>query len=122
MEEIKSKCKRLLVAAIDFGTTYSGYAFSWKGEWRKVNLQTCVIDNFVSQKAPTTLLLNPDRTFNAFGHGAESTFKEMTEEHCSDSDSDSDTQEETEPKSTNWREYYYFQRFKMLLHKDEVRI
>lgn len=113
----------MLVAAIDFGTTYSGYAFSFKHEWRKVQVPACFSDAFVSSKAPTALLLNPDKSFCAFGYGAENTFKDMTTEEDSDTDSDSDSVEEpkTKPKK-NWKEHYYFRRFKMLLHKDEVRM
>lgn len=80
----------------------------------------------MSSKAPTTLLLNPDKTFLAFGYGAENIFMEMTSENESlesDSDSDSDSQEKTENKTNKkWEEYYYFNRFKMLLHEDTVRI
>lgn len=68
------------------------------------------------------MLLNPDKSFQAFGYGAENTFMEMTAKHSSDSESDSDSQEETDttPKE-EWKKYYYFHRFKMLLHNDEVR-
>ena len=115
----------MLVAAIDFGTTYSGYAFSWKSEWRKINHQTCHTDKFVSSKASTTLLLHPDKSFYMFGYGAENTFKDLAAIHKSDSDTDTDSEEETDTStskpSKNWKDYYYFHRFKMLLHKDEVR-
>lgn len=111
----------MLVAAMDFGTTYSGYAFSFKSNWRKVHVQSIFNDKFVSPKAPTALLLNPDKSFHSFGCVAENAFKDMTREHNSDSDSDSDSEDRvTEPKK-EWRDYYYFHRFKMLLHKDEVR-
>ena len=116
---MKSKCKRLLVAAIDFGTTYSGYAFSWKSEWRKVIHQTLHSDKYVSSKAPTTLLLNPDKSFCAFGFGAENTYKDILAENNSDSDSEEQTT--TSTSSQKWKDYYYFHRFKMFLHEDKVR-
>ena len=79
----------------------------------------------MSLKAPTALLLNPDKSFCAFGNGAENTFKDMTGDNDSDSDSDSDSdfpkEAETKPKK-NWKSYYFFQRFKMLLHEEKVRI
>lgn len=33
-----SNTPKLLVAAIDFGTVYSGYAYSFKWEWTKVKI------------------------------------------------------------------------------------
>ena len=38
MDETLSESSRLLVAAFDFGTTYSGYAFSFRNEPLKGNL------------------------------------------------------------------------------------
>nr|XP_022291093.1 heat shock 70 kDa protein 12A-like isoform X2 [Crassostrea virginica] len=122
-EDFKSKCKRLLVAAIDFGTTYSGYACSWKSEWRKIHHANYMGGRFLSSKTPSILLLNPDKSFCAFGYGAENTFKDLVyvTNHASDSDSDSDSGKETQTTlNKNWNEYYYFHRFKMLLHKDET--
>lgn len=115
----------MLVAAIDFGTTYSGYAFSWKSEWRKIHHANYMGGRFLSSKTPSILLLNPDKSFCAFGYGAENTFKDLVyvTNHASDSDSDSDSEKETQTTlNKNWNEYYYFHRFKMLLHKDEVRM
>lgn len=115
-----------MVAAIDFGTTYSGYAFSWSSDWRKVHIEENNSGNFMSSKTPTTLLLNPNKSFCAFGYGAENIFIEMTEDSKnsdSDSDSDSDSQEEIKKnmkENKNWKEYYYFQRFKMMLLEDDV--
>nr|XP_022295601.1 heat shock 70 kDa protein 12A-like isoform X2 [Crassostrea virginica] len=123
-EKLKSKCKRLLVAAIDFGTTYSGYALSWKSEWRKVHLTNYMSDRFLSSKTPSILLLNPDKSFCAFGYWAENTFKDLIYEttHATDSDSDdSDSGKETQTTlNKNWNEYYYFHRFKMLLYDDKT--
>jgi len=99
---------RLFVAAIDFGTTYSGYAFSSKDGFKQEPLK--VVSNvwnagtrsLISHKAPTALLLNPDKTFKAFGYEAENQYIELSEE-------DKDVQK-----------YYYFHRFKMVLHKNRV--
>ena len=121
-KESKTKKNKLLVAAIDFGTTYSGYAFSWMHDWRTVQVQKHTSEKFVSSKAPTVLLLKPDRSFLAFGYGAENAFKDMTTDSNSNSDSDSEEATSSPESPKNWKDYYYFQRFKMLLHKDEVRI
>lgn len=66
-----------MVAAVDFGTTYSGYSFSMRADWEDNPLK---ISNpiwragsrqFVSEKTPTCLLLNSNREFVAFGFEAE---------------------------------------------------
>ncbi|XP_056013063.1 heat shock 70 kDa protein 12A-like [Ostrea edulis] len=112
-EALKTKCTRLAVAAIDFGTTYSGYAFSWRHEWKKVQVNQWNCGDFLSSKAPTTILLKPDKSFYAFGFEAETLFTSMAEQ-----ESDSEDDEEEGPKE-NCKDCYYFHRFKMLLHKDE---
>ena len=94
----------LVVAAIDFGTTYSGFAFgfkdgqlcvkSWQGEVSGVDL-------LASYKAPTTLLLRPDGEFEAFGYRAEKRYSELAENN----------------EHLGWR---YFKHFKMTLHNNTV--
>ena len=104
----KSCCDKLVVAAIDFGTTYSGYAFSFKHEYEKEctkvssNNWTAGSRALVSLKTPTTLLLKPDKTFEAFGYEAEDRYADLAldEEHG---------------------DWYYFRRFKMMLFEKIVR-
>ena len=103
----KSLCDKLVVAAIDFGTTYSGYAFSFKHEYEKEptkvssNNWTAGTRGLVSLKTPTTLLLRPDKTFEAFGYEAEDRYADLAldEEHG---------------------DWYYFRRFKMMLFEKIV--
>ena len=101
---------KLLVAALDFGTTYSGYAFSFKHDYNRD--PTLIRINqawspggteLMSMKTPTAILFTPDRQFNAFGFEAESKYAELAldEEH---------------------HEWYYFHRFKMILHQELVRL
>ncbi|XP_062582269.1 heat shock 70 kDa protein 12A-like [Saccostrea cucullata] len=102
-QSIKSKSKKLFVAAIDFGTTYSGYAFSISQNWRKLMACHWQGGGLISHKAPTALLLKKaggsDPVFEAFGYTAEDRYATLTakKEH---------------------KDYLYFQRFKMILHKD----
>lgn len=98
-----STCNKLFVAAIDFGTTYSGYAFSSKSEWTKVQTNVWPSSNQMSSKTPTALLLNKDETFNSFGYDAEKNFAEIAEEG-----------------DDSYKDFYYFHRFKMLLHNCKV--
>ena len=95
-----------MVAAIDFGTTYSGYAFSLRHEFQedplKVSTQTWTAPSggLVSLKTPTTLLLKGNGDFDSFGYDAESAYTDLAndEEH---------------------EEYYYFRRFKMSLFQQK---
>lgn len=119
LKDIKSKSTRPAVAAIDFGTTYSGFAFSLKYDWSKVRVIENSSGNCLSMKVPTSLLLNPDQTFAAFGLLADTNYTQMAEQD--DSDSDSEDNGEKKPKE-DYRKYYYFHRFKMLLHENEVYI
>ncbi|XP_033730238.1 heat shock 70 kDa protein 12A-like [Pecten maximus] len=97
----------LFVAAIDFGTTYSGYAFSSKDDFQKeplkisANVWNAGGRNLMSHKAPTSLLLNPDKSFNSFGYEAENNFAQLSEdgEH---------------------HDYYFFHHFKMVLHNNKT--
>ena len=105
----KSRSDKTVVAAIDFGTTYSGYAFSFRHDYEteppKVNANPSWVagGNLMSLKTPTALLLDANQTFVAFGYAAEDQYGELAadEEHG---------------------EYYYFRRFKMSLHEKEVCI
>lgn len=119
LKDIKSKSTRPAVAAIDFGTTYSGFAFSWKHDWSKVQVIENCSGNFLSMKVPTSLLLYPDKSFAAFGLQADTNYTEMAEKNDSDSDSDSEDNGEKTRKE-DYRNYYYFHRFKMLLHENKV--
>ncbi|KAL3885511.1 hypothetical protein ACJMK2_025564 [Sinanodonta woodiana] len=91
----------MMVAAIDFGTTYSGWAYSFRDQFIKdpthVHAKVWSGGQLVSEKAPTTVLIEPDgKTFKAFGYEAEDVYAELAEagEH---------------------RKWFYFRRFKMLL-------
>ncbi|CAG2238416.1 unnamed protein product [Mytilus edulis] len=65
------------VAALDIGTTFSGYAISLLTDYNKdpLNIQTfnwiSRFDGHVTYKMPSDLLLRPDGTFHSFGYDAE---------------------------------------------------
>lgn len=73
----------------------------------------------MSSKAPTTLLLYPDKKFFAFGYEAENIYRESAEKVATDSDSESESEDKKKPKF-DCKDLYYFQRFKMLLHENKV--
>ncbi|KAJ8310960.1 hypothetical protein KUTeg_011487 [Tegillarca granosa] len=94
----------LLVAAIDFGTMYSGFAFSTKDDFKKQpdKINTCedlTMGYNFSNKIPTCLLLDKKGEFVSFGIEAEDAYFN----HVISGEEDN---------------FYYFHRFKMSLHTD----
>jgi hypothetical protein len=104
-------CKRqmaavdyLLVAAIDLGTTYSGYAYSFRYNQEVVHINqawNAGTQRLISQKTPTCLLLNAKEEFHSFGFDAENKFAELA-----DDDEHGD--------------WLLFRQFKMLLYEEKV--
>lgn len=100
----------LMVASIDFGTTYSGYAFSLTTDFKRDPLlihsnQTwnSGTAQLLSLKTPTCILLNSNRKTKSIVYEAESDYSRIKEE-------DNENQED----------YYFFHRFKMILYDNEV--
>lgn len=97
--------KILFVAALDFGTTYSGIA--WSFPWESENKITCFMWSPSEQgcqatiKTPTVLLLNPNKELLAFGYEAEEEYNKLVAKN-------------------SHREYYLFKNFKMFLYENEV--
>ncbi|MES1921214.1 hypothetical protein MHBO_002777 [Bonamia ostreae] len=94
----------ILVAAIDFGTTYSGYAFSFKD--KPMDLQSpqtwyAGTTQLASLKTPTCLLLNADQTFQSFGYEAQNKYATLAGDDAH-------------------HDVYFFERFKMFLHHSKV--
>ncbi|XP_062593151.1 heat shock 70 kDa protein 12A-like [Saccostrea cucullata] len=100
----------LYVVAIDFGTTYSGYAFSTRSEFFKDNEKDIEkiytvhwnSGSLMSEKTPTTLLLDKDQNFVSFGYDAETLYSRLPEEEK--------------------KKYFYFRRFKMMLYDKEGQL
>lgn len=93
-----------IIAAIDFGTTFSGYAYALTSNKENIytNRNWGQTQGFLLQKTPTCLLLKPNGEFVAFGFEAVSKYNDLTEEEAS--------------------EHYYFDRFKMKLYDNKVRL
>ncbi|XP_052076865.1 heat shock 70 kDa protein 12B-like [Mytilus californianus] len=96
----------LLVAAIDFGTTFSGYAFQTLRDFKEDPLRihgfswTTGSNAGLSLKTPTCVLFDPAQNFYSFGVEAEDKYTELAQEE----------------DHANW---YYFRRFKMNLYKSQ---
>ena len=98
----------LLVAAIDFGTTYSGYAFSFRDHFKKNPLEIRTNQAWnagrhrhLSLKTPTCLLLDDKEELVSFGYEAENKYSDIVIDR-------------------KQNEYFFFQRFKMQLYKNMV--
>ncbi|KAL3878539.1 hypothetical protein ACJMK2_030879 [Sinanodonta woodiana] len=93
----------LLSAAIDFGTTYSGYGFSFRNEYEKdsckisTNVWNAGSRGLVSLKAPTCALFDPQKRFHSFGYEAEEKYADLAADNEADG-------------------WYFFRRFKMTLY------
>ena len=92
-----------VVVAIDFGTTFSGYAFSFTRDPDSIHMMRKWEGGdpgVINQKTPTTLLLYPDGTLHSFGYTARDRYHDL------------DPQEA--------KKWLYFEKFKMVLHHDAV--
>lgn len=103
-----SKSSKLVVAALDFGAIYSGCAFSWIYEWSKVVVNISMENGFTGPRVPTTLLLNSDQSFCAFGYKADDIYFKLTENDSEDEDDKSSKQ--------NCNDLYYFQKLTLCLN------
>lgn len=104
--------KYTAVVAIDFGTTYSGYAYAFTSDPNRQvhvmrnchgqNSSACIIggQGQTLQKQPTVLLLTDNGQFHSFGYEAQQYYHDIDEY-------------ETE-------QWLYFEKFKMELHSRKV--
>ena len=99
-------CEYDVVVSIDFGTSFSGFAYSFNHEDGSediyMNLAWGSAQGSSTLKTPTCLLLDPEKKFVTFGYEAADKYAELE-----------DAQD---------RSYYFFDRFKMLLHGSEVSL
>lgn len=101
--------EHIMVVAIDFGTTYSGFAFSFRSDFEKDPLNIKTVQPYTSEqkynyslKTPTTLLLDKAGGFIAFGYDAELRYNNIALDGTQ-------------------KDFLYFERFKMSLYNNEVR-
>nr|XP_022326103.1 heat shock 70 kDa protein 12A-like isoform X2 [Crassostrea virginica] len=93
----------LLVAAIDFGTTFSGYAFSFLHDYKReplkisTNSWTAGVGQLMTLKTSTCVLFDAAGKFHSFGFEAEEKYSNLA-------------------LDDNHHDWYYFRRFKMMLY------
>lgn len=88
-----------VVVAIDFGTTSSGYAFSFASDPESIHMMRKWEGGdpgVAHQKTPTCLLLTPEGTFHSFGYTARDYYHDLDPEEA--------------------RDWLYFEKFKMKIH------
>ena len=99
-----------MVVAIDFGTTFSGYAFQHTTDYRKEDPTKSIFcpqswnsgkKQLLSLKTPTCLLLDQNEDIDSFGYEAEEKYANL----CMDGDQ---------------KKWYFFRRFKMQLMDTKV--
>lgn len=89
----------IVIVAIDFGTMFSGYAFSFTRDPESIHMMRKWeggdpgINN---QKAPTSILITPEGDFDSFGYAARDRYHDLD--------------------IVEAKEYLYFEKFKMALH------
>uniref|UniRef100_A0A8D3B206 Heat shock 70 kDa protein 12A n=1 Tax=Scophthalmus maximus TaxID=52904 RepID=A0A8D3B206_SCOMX len=96
---VESQQSFVVVVAIDFGTTSSGYAYAFTKEPECIHTMRRWEggDPGVSnQKTPTTILLTPDRKFHSFGYAARDFYHDL------------------DPSES--KQWLYLEKFKMKLH------
>lgn len=94
--------RRIIVVAIDIGTTFSSCSFSYLYEYEKnpLNVSSLIwttgYDNTISTRTQTSILFDSEENFDSFGYEAEKRYLELTEdgEH---------------------HDWHYFRRFKQML-------
>lgn len=92
-----------LIVAVDIGTTYSGYAFSFGHQYKAkpLNITSYNWPDGPSYKTPTCVLLDPTKKFHSFGREAENKYINLAE-------------------NEEHQEWFFVRRFKMLLMESEV--
>ncbi|XP_069488364.1 heat shock 70 kDa protein 12B isoform X2 [Ambystoma mexicanum] len=88
-----------VVVAIDFGTTSSGYAFSFSKDPEAIHMMRKWEGGdpgVANQKTPTSLLLTPEKNFHSFGYTARDYYHDLDPEEA--------------------REWLYLEKFKMKIH------
>ncbi|XP_052071121.1 heat shock 70 kDa protein 12B-like [Mytilus californianus] len=73
---------KILVVAIDFGSSGAGYAFSFAYQYKNnpLDISTSVWNNGngpLQTKVPTVLLFDPNKKFHSFGFEAEDKYEEL---------------------------------------------
>jgi hypothetical protein len=92
---------KLFVVAIDFGTTYSGYAFSNIHHKDEIFTHNWIEGISQAPKTPTSILFTPWKSFQSFGYEAEEKYAALSQDG-------------------RHKDWYFFKRFKLTLYNNKV--
>ena len=92
---------KLFVVAIDFGTTYSEYAFSNIHHKDEIFTYNWIEGISQAPKTPTSILFTPRKSFQAFGYEAEEKYAALSQDG-------------------RHKDWYFFKRFKLTLYNKKV--
>ncbi|XP_052690693.1 heat shock 70 kDa protein 12A-like [Crassostrea angulata] len=110
-----------VVCAIDFGTTYSGYAYSMRPDYERhpLNIESYQWHSkeMTTLKTPTTILFDKAGNFHSFGYEAEKKYAELAE-RAQEEDGDESVDSDDENDEAKIAEWLYFRRFKMKLYRN----
>ena len=105
MEGMRTPC---IVAALEFGTTYSRFAFSTRHQFEKdplvfkcISMEITGVGSKWSSHQKTCLLLDKEKKLVAFGYDAENRYPDLI-------------------MNKEQYDYYFFDRFTRSLHNNEV--
>ena len=70
--------EKFISAAIDMGTTYCGFAYSWKHDPLKI------IGDRNLMQSPACILFSEDKKIDSFGYDAEEIYSELLEDEMQD--------------------------------------
>ncbi|KAK3600060.1 hypothetical protein CHS0354_014075 [Potamilus streckersoni] len=87
---------KIVSVALDFGTTYSGYAFSFRHDKENIITSRWTGKDYTSIKAPTSILFTAEKKFDSFGFEAEDNYAELS-------------------KNGTHKDWYLFKNFKLVL-------
>lgn len=94
---------KLVSVAIDFGTTFSGYAFSFRHNKENIHTYLWRAQNYESPKTPTCILFNSLKRFHSFGLEAEDKYGGLS-------------------RTAEAESWYFFKQFKLALHNTKVPV
>ena len=107
-EPVVESTDKAIVAAIDVGTTYSGFAYSDRKQFNLEDSTSVKLNKWTGShvqnqydKAPSVVLFDPEGKFHSFGYKAESEYMRIV-------------------KAGDHKQWYCFRRFKMQLYNEKV--
>lgn len=89
-----------IVAAIDIGSTWMGFAYSLKDDLKTV--LSGASEELMPYKVPTCILLQKDFSTSWIGYEAEDKYAELSKD--------------------NHHDYFFFKRFHTILHQNSVSL